>query len=131
MPQKNSTSISTPIICRQIAVLWLCLPRRQCTNCIIVSTLQFAALMLWLTTLTSLICFFYSTLRLTIFHVEFFFFFCFHPQENPYLLFHPRFSLILFVLSVFKLIVLLAGLKAAWHFHYRKCSLAVWLSQIL
>ena len=36
-----STSISTHIICRQIAVLWLCTLHKQCTYCIIVSTLQF------------------------------------------------------------------------------------------
>ena len=42
---KYSTSISTRIICRQIALLWLCILRKQCTYCIIVRTLQFAALM--------------------------------------------------------------------------------------
>ena len=39
-----STSLSTRIICRQIAVLWLFILCKQCTYCIIVSTLQFAAL---------------------------------------------------------------------------------------
>ena len=44
---------------RQIAVLWLCLLRRECTHCIIVSTLQFGVLMLWLTTLAGLTFLFY------------------------------------------------------------------------
>ena len=39
--KKYSTSISTHIICRQIAILWLCTLRKQCTYCIVVSTLQF------------------------------------------------------------------------------------------
>ena len=59
MSQKYSTLISTRITCRQIAVFWLCSLRRQRTHCIIVSTLQFAALMLWLTTLTGLTCLFF------------------------------------------------------------------------
>ena len=29
------------------------------------------------------------------------------------------------------LIVILVGVKAAWYFYYSKCSLAVWLCQIL
>ena len=41
LSQKYSTSISAHIICLQIAVLWLCTLRKQCTYCIIVSTLQF------------------------------------------------------------------------------------------
>ena len=41
LSQKYSTSISAHIITRQIAVLWLCTLRKQCTYCIIVSTLQF------------------------------------------------------------------------------------------
>ena len=43
LSQKYSTSISAHIISRQIAVpvLWLCTLRKQCTYCIIVSTLQF------------------------------------------------------------------------------------------
>ena len=41
LSQKYSTSISLHIICRQIAVLWLCTLRKQCTYCIIVSKLQF------------------------------------------------------------------------------------------
>ena len=36
-----STSIFTHIFCRQIAVLRFCTLRKQCTYCIIVSTLQF------------------------------------------------------------------------------------------
>ena len=39
--QKYSTSISAHVICRQIAVLWLCILRKQCTYCITVSKLQF------------------------------------------------------------------------------------------
>ena len=39
--QKYSTSISAHISCRQIAVLWSCTLRKQCTYCIIESTLQF------------------------------------------------------------------------------------------
>ena len=62
LSQKYSTSISTRNICRQIAILWLCILRKQCIYCIIVHTLQFAALMLWLTALTGLTFF----LRLTI-----------------------------------------------------------------
>ena len=60
-------------------------------------------------------------------------FFFFHPHKNSYLLFHPRFSLILFILLVFKLIVILFGVKAAWYFYYGKCSLAqqFGVSQIL
>ena len=41
LSQKYSVSISVHIICRQIVVLWLCTLRKQCTYCIIVSTLQF------------------------------------------------------------------------------------------
>ena len=42
LSQKYSTSISTHIICRQIAVLWLCTLCKQCTHCInVVSRLQF------------------------------------------------------------------------------------------
>ena len=41
LSQKYSTSISTHTICRQIAVLWLCTLRKQCTYCIVVSKLQF------------------------------------------------------------------------------------------
>ena len=88
------------IICRQIAALWLCLLRRQCTHCIIVITLQVAALMLWLTTLTNLTCFFFY---FEIDNLSSRILFFFHPQENSYLLFYPRFSLIIFVLLVFKL----------------------------
>ena len=41
LSQKYSTSISAHVSCRQIDVLWLCTLRKQCTYCIIVSTLQF------------------------------------------------------------------------------------------
>ena len=39
-------NISTRIPCRQIAILWLFILRKKCTYCIIISTLQLAALML-------------------------------------------------------------------------------------
>ena len=45
-------------------------------------------------------------------------------------LFHARFSLILFIFLVFKRIVILLTVKA-WYVYYNKCSLAVWLCQIL
>ena len=41
LSQKYSTSIPTHIICRQIAVIWLCTLRKLCTYCIIVSKWQF------------------------------------------------------------------------------------------
>ena len=41
LSQKYSTSIFTHIVCQQIAVLWWCTLRKQCTYCIIVRTLQF------------------------------------------------------------------------------------------
>ena len=76
--------------------------------------------MLHLTTLIDLICFFiFFILRLTIYPVVNFVFF--HRHENPYLLFHPRFSLILFLFLVFKLIVIFFGVKA-WCFYYGKYS---------
>ena len=53
-------------------------------------------------------------------------FFFFHFQENLYLQFHIRFSLILFVLLDFKLIVILVCVKAAWYFCYGKYSLGVY-----
>ena len=59
LSQKYSTSISTHIICRQIAVISFFIMRKQCTYCIISSTLQFAALMLQLTTLIDLTCCFF------------------------------------------------------------------------
>ena len=43
-----------------------------------------------------------------------------------YLLFHFRFSLILFKFLVFQLTKILFGVKA-WYFFYGKCSLAIWL----
>ena len=99
--------------------------RRQCTYCIIVSTLQFATLMLWLTTLTGLTCFFCFYFEIDNLPSRTFFFF--HPRENSYLLFHPRFSLILFILLFFKLRAILFGVKAARYFYYGKCYLAVWV----
>ena len=84
--------ISRRIICRQIVVFWLCILRKQCTYCIIVSTLQFAALMLLLTTLTAL-TFFFEIGNLPSLK------FCFLRHENSYLLFHSRFSLIFMFLA--------------------------------
>ena len=71
---------------------------------------------------------FFFILRLTICLVVNLFFFRRH--ENLYLLFHSRFSLILFIVLIFKLILIVFGVKA-WYFYYGKCSLAVWLCQIL
>ena len=74
--------------------------------------------MLYLATLTGLTsCF---ILRLAICQVNFFF----HRHKNLYLLFYPRFSLILFIFLVLKLIVILFDVKAIvylvsvffWHF---------------
>ena len=119
LSQKYSTSISRPIICRQIAVLWLRTLRKQCTYCIIVSKLQFN-------------CSIDDTVdNLDRFGLFFFYFeadslpsrkfFFLHRHKNSYLLFHPRFSLILFIFLVFKLIAILFGVKA-WYFYYGKCS---------
>ena len=49
-----------------------------------------------------------------------------HCHENSYLLFHSRFSLILFIFLVFLLKILLFGVKA-WNFYCGKSSSAVWL----
>ena len=57
--------------------------------------------------------------------------FFFHSHETFYLLFHTCFSLILFILLVFRLIEILFDVKVARCFHYGICSLAVWLCQIL
>ena len=59
------------------------------------------------------------------------YFFLFQAHKSLYLLFYPRFSLILFIRLVFKLIVIVYGVKAAWYFYCGKCSFAVWLCQIL
>ena len=71
---------------------------------------------------------FFFILRLTICEVVNLFFF--HRSENPYLLFHSHFSLILFIFLSFKLIIIVFGVKA-WYFYCGKCSVAVWLSPIL
>ena len=44
-----------------------------------------------------------------------------HRHENLYLVFHPRFSLVLFIFLVFKLIVIIFGVKT-WYFYHSKCS---------
>ena len=75
--------------------------------------------MLQLTTLIDLTCFVFFILTLTICPLVNFVFL--HRHENSYLLFHPRFSLILFIVLVFKLIVIFFGVKA-WYFYYGKCS---------
>ena len=117
LSQKYSTSISAHIISRQIAVLWLRTLRKQCTYCIIVSTLQFNySIDVTVDDLDGLDLFFF--LRLTICPVVNFVFF---RHENSYLLFHARFSLILFIFLVFNLIVILFGVKACY-FYYCKCS---------
>ena len=53
-----------------------------------------------------------------------------HRHKNSYLLFHSRFNLILFIFLDFQLTIIVFGVKA-WYFYYGKCSLAVWLRQIL
>ena len=120
LSQKYSTSISTHIICWQIAVLWLCTLRKQCTYCIIVSKLQFnCSIDVTVDNLDRFDLFFGFFLRLTICPVLNFVFL--HCHKNLYLLFHRRFSVILFIFLVFKLIVILFGVKA-WYFYYGKCS---------
>ena len=99
LSQKYSTSISSHIICRQIAVLWLFILRKQRTYCIIISTLQSAALIVDdLNRFDLFFCFF---LRLRICQVLNFVFL--HRHENSHLLFHSCFSLILFIFLVFQL----------------------------
>ena len=120
LSQKYWTSISTHIICRQIAVLWLWTLRKQCTYCIIVSKLQFnCSIDVTVDDLDRFDLLFFFILRLTICPVVNFVFL--HRQKNSYLQFHPRFSLILCILLVFKLIVILFGVKV-WYFYYGKCS---------
>ena len=88
--------------------------------CIIVSTLQFnCSIDVTVDDLDRFDLFFFFILRLTVCPVVNFVFL--HHHENSYLLFHPRFSLILFIFLVFKLIVILFGVKA-WYFYYGKCS---------
>ena len=84
--------------------------------------------MLYLTTLIGLTCFF-LVLRLTICQIEKKIFFSLR-HENSYLQFDFRLSLILFIFLIFKLEVILFGVKV-WYFYYGKCFLAVWLCQII
>ena len=120
LSQKYSTSISTHIICRQIAVLWLCTLRKQCMHCIIISKLQFnCSIDVTVDDLDRFNLLFFFTLRLTICPVVNLVFL--HRHKNSYLLFHPRFSLILCIFLVFKLTVILFGVKV-WYFYYGKCS---------
>ena len=93
----------------------------QCANSVRIASLLvhcnlIAELMLQLTTLIELTCFF--VLRLTICPVVNFV--SLHRHENSYLLFYRHFSLILFIVLVFKLIAILFGVKA-WYFYYGKC----------
>ena len=86
--------------------------------------------MLWLTTLTGSTCFFvgFFISRLTVCQAVLFFL----PSPGKFVFaILSLFQLILFVLLVFKLIVIHVDVKAAWHFYNGKCSLAVWLCQIL
>ena len=76
--------------------------------------------MLQLTTLIDLTCFVFFILRLAICPVVNFVFL--HRHENSYLLFYPRFSLILFIFLVFKLIVIIRFGVKAWYFYFGKCS---------
>ena len=111
-------------ICRQIAVLWLfniaqtvyvlhhCKHIAICSIDVIVDDFNRFGLVFFL----------FFILRLTICQVLNFVFL--HRHENSYLLFHSRFSLILFL--VFQLTIILFGVKA-WYFYYGKCSLEVWL----
>ena len=90
-----------------------------CVHCIIVSTLEFCSIDVTVDDLDKFDLLFFFILRLTICPVVNFVFL--HRQETSYLLFYPRVSLILLILLVFKLIVILLGVKA-WYFYYGKCS---------
>ena len=97
------------------AVLWLRTLRKQCTHCIIVSTLQFnCSIDVTVDDLDRFDLFFCFCFEADICPVVNFVFL--HRHENWYLLFHPRFSLILFIFLVFKLIAILFGVKA-WYFY--------------
>ena len=61
---------------------------------------------------------FFFILRLTIYLLVNFVFL--NRHENLRLVFHPRFSLILFIFLVFKLIVIIFGVKT-WYFYHGKC----------
>ena len=109
LSQKYSTS-STHTICRQITVLWLGKLRKQCTYCIIVSKLRFnCSIDVTVGDLDRFDLMFFFILRLTICPVVNFVFL--HRHKNSYLLFRPRFSLILCMFLVFKLIVIFLLLK--------------------
>ena len=93
--------------------------RKQCTYCIIVSTLQFnCSIDVTVDNLDKIDLFFCFVLRLTTCPVVDFVFL--HRHENSYLLFHRRFSLLLFIVLVFKLIAIFFGVKACY-FYYGKC----------
>ena len=89
--------------------------------CFIVSTLQFnCSINVTVDNLDRFDLLFFFILRLTICRAVNFVFL--HHHENSYwLIFHPCFSLIIFIFLVFKLIVILFGVKA-WYFYYGKCS---------
>ena len=111
LSQKHSTSISTHIICRQIAVLWLCTLRKQCTYCIIVSTLQFNCSIdvtvddLDRFDLLVFFCFFFEADNLPSRK------FCFLTSRKLVFAISSPFRLILFIFLVFNLIVILFGVK--------------------
>ena len=121
LSQKYSTSISAHIFCRQIAVLLLCTLRKQCTYCIIVSTLQFNCSIdvtvddLDRFDLLVFFCFFFKADNLPIRK------FCFLTSRKLVFAISSPFRLILFIFLVFNLIVILFGVKA-WYFYYGKCS---------
>ena len=88
------------------AVHCLCTLCKQCTYCIIVSTLQFnCSIDVTVDDLNRFDCFVFFVLRLTICPVVYFVFL--HHHENSYLIFHPRFSSFSFIIFlVFKLIAI-------------------------
>ena len=105
-------SIQLQYLCRQIAILWLRTLRKQCTYCIIVSTLQFN-------------CSIDVTVddldRFDLFFLLLFFFeadnlpsrkLCFLTSRKLVFAISFPFRLILFIFLVFKLIVILFSVKA-------------------
>ena len=111
----------------KIAVLWSCILRKQYTYLYQSKYIAICSIDVLVDDFDRFVLFFFYFENDNLPSRKFFFFLC---HENSHLLFHPRFSLILFIFLVFKLIVILFGVKA-WYFYYGKCSLAVWLCQIL
>ena len=110
-----STNCGTLVVCiaQTVYVLHHCKYIAICSNDVILDDFDRFDLFFW---------------RLTICQVLNFVFLLCH--ENSYLLFHSRFSLILFIFLVFHLTIILFAVKA-WYFYNGKCFLAVWLWQIL